>query len=115
MSVTRLYFENKDTILRLHIFTDASEELICFLTYLQDRTRLELTYKIGKCCVAPIKYMKLPKFGLAADGTGLRVQILIEHYVKFDKTCYWTDPSTVLYWLPTAHKKQIFLLQTEQR
>ena len=53
MSVNRLYFENACTNLRLHIFTDASEEAMCIVTYLQDDATLKLTYIIGKCRVHP--------------------------------------------------------------
>ena len=38
MSINRLYFENGSTNLRLHIFTDASEEAMCIVAYMQDET-----------------------------------------------------------------------------
>ena len=108
MSINRLYFENGCTNLRLHIFTDASEEAMCIVAYLQDEATLKLTYVIGKCRVAPIRHMTVPKLELQAAvyGVRLRKQILNEHDVKIDKIYHWTDSSTVLQWLQAAHKKQ---------
>ena len=108
MSINRLYFENGCTNLRLHIFTDASEEAMCVVAYRQDEATLKLTYVIGKCRVAPIRHMTVPKLELQAAvyGVRLRKQILNEHDVKIDKIYHWTDSSTVLQWLQAAHKKQ---------
>ena len=108
MSINRIYFENGCTNLRLHIFTDASEEAMCIVAYLQDEATLKLTYVIGKCRVAPIRHMTVPKLELQAAvyGVRLRNQILNEHDVKIDKIYHWTDSSTVLQWLQAAHKKQ---------
>ena len=108
MSINRLYLENGCSNLRLHIFTDASEEAMCIVVYLQDIATLKLTYVIGKCRVAPIRHMTIPKLELqaAAYGVCLRKQILNEHDVKIDKIFHWTDSSTVLQWLQAAHKKQ---------
>ena len=83
MSINRLYFENGCTNLRLHIFTDASEEAMCIVAYLQDQATLKLTYVIGKCRVALIRHMTIPKLELQAAvyGVRLRKQILNEHDV----------------------------------
>ena len=59
MSINRLYFENGCTNLSLHIFTDASEEAMCIMAYLQDEATLKLTNVIGKCRVAPIRHMTI--------------------------------------------------------
>ena len=106
MSINRLYFENGCTNLRLHIFTDASEEAMCIVAYLQDEATLKLTYVIGKCRVAPIRHMTVPKLELQAAvyWVRLRKQILNEHDVKIDNIYHWTDSSTVLQWLQAAHK-----------
>ena len=86
-SKNRLYFENGCTNLRLHIFTDASEEAMCIVAYLQDQATLKLTYVIGKCRVAPIRHMTVPKLELQAAvyGVRLRKQIRNEHDVKIEK------------------------------
>ena len=108
MSINRLCFENGCTNLRLHIFTDSSEEAMCIAAYLQEETTLNSTYVIGKCRVAPIRHMTIPKLELQASvyGVCLRKQILSEHDVRIDKIYHWTDSSTVLQWLQAAHKKQ---------
>ena len=97
MSVNRLYFENGCSNLRLHIFTDASVEAVCIVAYLQDDVTFRLTYLIGKCRLAPIRHMSIPKLEIQAAvyGVRLRKQILSEH-VRIDKTYNWTDSSTVL-------------------
>ena len=76
------------SINRLHIFADASEEAMCIVAYLQDEAMLRLTYLLGKCRVAPIKTMTIPKLELQAAvyGVRLRKQILSEHGVTIDKT-----------------------------
>ena len=115
MSINRLYFENGCTNLRLHTFTDASEEAMCIVPYLQDEATLKLTYVIGKCCVAPIRHKTIPKLELQAAvyGVRLRKQIPNEHNVRIDKIYHWTDSSTVLQWLQLAHKKQqVFFANT---
>ena len=63
---------------------------------------------LGKCRVAPIRHMTIPKLELQAAvyGIRLRKQILNEHDVKIDNIFHWTDLSTVLLWLQAAHKKQ---------
>ena len=108
MSINRLYFENGCTNLSFYIFTDASEDAICIVAYLQDEATLKLTYVIGKCRAAPIRHMTIPKVEIQAAvyGVRLRKQILNEHDVRIDKIYHWTDSSTVLRWLQAAHKKQ---------
>ena len=103
-----IYFENRCTNLRLHIFTDASQEAMCNVAYLQDEATLKLTYVIGKFRVAPIRHMTIPTLELQAAvyGVRLRKHILNEHDVKIEKIFHWTDSSTVLQWLTAAHKKQ---------
>ena len=108
MSINRLYFTKGCAKLRLHIFTDASEEAMCIVAYLQDDSTLKLSYVIGKCRVAPIRHMTIPKLELQAAVYGVRLRklILIEHDVKIDDIYHWTDSSTVLHWLQSADKKQ---------
>ena len=86
-SINRLYFENGFSNLRLHIFTDASEDAICVVAFLRDDGTLKLTYVKGKRHVAPIRHTKIPKLELQAAvyGVRLRRQILREHDVKIDQ------------------------------
>ena len=83
-------------------------EAMCIVAHLQDEATLKLTYVIGKCCVAPITHMTIPKLELQAAvyGVRLRKQILNEHDARIDKIYHWTDSSTVLHGLQAAHKKQ---------
>ena len=81
---------------------------MCIVAYLQDETTLKLAYVIGKCRVAPIRHTTVPKLELQAAVYGVHLwrQILREHDVNIDKIYHWTDSSTVLQWLQSAHKKQ---------
>ena len=74
MWINRLYFENGCTNLRLHIFNDAPKEEMCIVAYLQDEATLQLTYIIGKCRVAPIRHMTIPKLELQAAVYGIRLR-----------------------------------------
>ena len=87
MSINGHYFENGCSNLRLHIFTDASEEAMCFVAYLQDKSTLRLTHVIGKCRVAPIRRIRIPKLELhvAAYAVRLKKQMLNDHDVTIDK------------------------------
>ena len=93
ISINRLYFENSCTILKLHIFTNATEEVMCIVAYLQDEATLKFTFAIGKCRVATIRIMTIPKLELqaAVHGVCLRMQILRKNDVRIDKTYHWTD------------------------
>ena len=116
MSINRLDFENGCTNLRLHIFTDASEEAMCIVAFLQDEATLKLTYVTGKCRVAPIRHMTVPKLELQAAvyGVRLRKQILNENDVKIDKIYHWTHQQCYSgYRQRTRNNK--YSLRTEQR
>ena len=108
MNVQRLYLKPEPKQLNLHLFTDASEDAMCIVAYLQDADSLQLSYIVGKCRVAPIRHMTIPKLELQAAVYGVRLRDLIidQHDVNFDKFYHWTDSSTVLQWLQGAHKKQ---------
>ena len=108
MSINPLYFKNGCTNLRLLIFTDALEEPMSIVAYLQDEATLKITLVLGKFCVAPIRHTTIPKLELQAAfyGACLRRQILTKHDVRIDKIFLRTNSSTILQWLQSAHKKQ---------
>ena len=107
MSMNRLYFENGCTNL-LDNFTDASEDAMCIVANLRDKATLKLTYVIGKFFVASIRHKTIPQLELQAAVYGVRLRrpILREHDARIDKIFHWTDSSTVLMCLQSAHKKQ---------
>ena len=107
MSINQIYFEKGRSNLRPYIFIDASEEAMCVVAYLQDEATLNITYVIGKCRVVPIRHTTIAKLELqtAVYVVRLRRQSLREH-VRIDKIYHWSDSSTVLQWLQSAHKKQ---------
>ena len=79
---------------------------MCIMAYLQDAAKLKLTYVIGQCRVAPIRHTKIPMLELeaAVHGVRLRRQILREQF-RTEKIYHWTDSTTVLQCLQSAHKK----------
>ena len=90
----------------------------CIVAYLQKQASSKLTHVIGKSVVAPIRHTTAPELELQAVvyGVPLSIQILREHDVKIDKIYHWTDSSTVLQWLQSAHKKQQeFVAKKEQK
>ena len=67
----------------------------------------------GKCHVATIRQMTIPKLELQAAvyGVHLRKQRISEHDVRIDKIYHWSDSSTLLQWLQAAHKiQQMFVV-----
>ena len=91
--------------MRLHIFTDTSEEAMYIVAYLQDKGTLKLTFAIGKCRVAPLRHMTIPKLELQAAVYGVRLRKQILANIN-DKIYHWTNSTTVLQWLQAADKKQ---------
>ena len=108
ISINRLYFENVCRNLGLHMSTNESEEAMGIVAYLPGKATLKLPFAIGKSRVAPKRHLTIPKLELQAAVYGVRLkrQILSEHDVRIDTIYHWTDSSTVLQWLQTAHKKQ---------
>ena len=66
MSTNQHYFENGFTKLRVHIFTDASEEAMGIVASQRDEAALKLTYVIGKCHLKIIRRTMIPKLQLQA-------------------------------------------------
>ena len=72
------------------------------------RSNVKSYLRVRKCRVAPIIHTTTPKVELqsAVCRVRLKKQTLRKHDVKIDKTYYWTDSTTALQWLHSAHKKQ---------
>ena len=74
-SINLRYFENGWNNLRLYIFTDASEETMCIVAYLQDKSTLKLTYVIGEGRAVPIRhkdYFELPISHVSTSSCSIR-------------------------------------------
>ena len=72
---------------------------------------LSNTLLVGKCKVAPIKQISVPKLELEAAVLGTRLRILIETEMtlKFEKLYLWTDSRVVLDWISSTKKQNVFV------
>ena len=71
----------------------------------------QTSFSLGKCKVAPIKQISVPKLELetAALGTRLNTSIQIEMTQKFEKVYLWTDSRVVLDWISSTKKQNVFV------
>ena len=69
---------------------------------------------MGKCKVAPIEQMSVPKMELEAAVIGVHLLQLIqrEMTMTIDQNFLWSDSQVVLDWI-ASNKKQTFLFQTD--
>ncbi|XP_075239314.1 uncharacterized protein LOC142334873 [Convolutriloba macropyga] len=70
-------------------------------------TNVETCYLIGKCKVAPIKQISIPKLELetAVIGVHLLSTIMKESSFHITRSTIWTDSQVVLDWLSTTKKQ----------
>ena len=67
-SIDRRYFNREDRT-ELHVFADASEDTMCAVAYLRSQTKeysADLAFVFGKCRVAPMRHLSVPRFELQA-------------------------------------------------
>ena len=109
-SLSRKYFSNIPKNVQLHIFSDASLEAMCIVAYLRGELEdgIEVSFVLGKCRIAPIKQLSIPRLELQAALYSVRLRKLIiqEHDLPINGVTHWTDSVTVLQWLNSANKKQ---------
>ena len=116
ISIPRCLFVNKaikETA--LHTFSDASEYALSAVSYLRieyvDET-VQVKFIMGKARVAPIKRMTIPNLELqAAVHAALLAQFVTEeHDIHINEKVFWSDSTTVLYWLITPEiRHRIFV------
>ena len=109
-SLRRKYFSATPKNVQLHIFSDASLEAMCIVAYFRTEVidGIEMSFVLGKCKIAPIKQLSIPRLELQAAlySVQLRTLIVKEHDLRIDSVTHWTDSVTVLQWLLSADKKQ---------
>ena len=99
----------------IHIFVDASAVAVAAVAYLKTvpdlGTDVETCYLIGKCKVAPIKQISIPKLELEAAVIGVRLlsTIMKESSFHITRSTLWTDSQVVLDWLSTIKKQPALL------
>ena len=102
--------------IEIYVFVDASAVAVAALAYLKTvpnlATDVETCYLIGKCKVAPIKQISIPKLELeAAVVIGVRIlsTIMKESSFHITRSTLWTYSQVVLDWLSTAKKQPVFV------
>ena len=105
---------NQESNHQLHVFVDASTVALSAVAYIRTQKQDEIfqTYfLLGKCKVAPIKQISVPKLELEAAvlGTRLRTLIQTEMTLKIEKVYLWTDSRVVLDWISSTKKQNVFV------
>ena len=65
--IDRRYFNRERDKTELHLFADASEDTMCAVDYLRSQPKeysADLAFVIGKCRVAPIRHLSIPRLDL---------------------------------------------------
>ena len=110
-SIDRRYFNRERDKAELHVFADASEDTMCAVAYLRSKPKdysADLAFVIGKCRVAPMRHLSIPRLELQAAVMAVRLkeQIVKEHEMKINSCSFWSDSTTVLQWIHSSHRKQ---------
>ena len=104
---------NKENNHQLHVFIDASTFALAAVACIRTQKQDEIfqTSLLGKCKVAPIKQISVPKLELEAAvlGTRLRTLIQTEMTLIFEKVYLWTDSRVVLDWISSTKKQNVFV------
>ena len=110
-SIDRRYFSTAKDKWELHVFADASEDTMCAVAYLRSKLKeysADLAFVIGKCRVAPMRHLSIPRLELQAALMAVRLKehIVKEHETKIHICNFWSDSTTVLQWIHSSHRKQ---------
>ena len=106
---------SKTTSSQLHIIVDASMAAMAAAAYLRttnsQATPPQVCFLMGKCKVAPIKQMSVPKMELEAAVIGVRLLQLIrrEMTMTIDQNFLWSDSQVVLDWIASNKKQIVFV------
>ena len=83
---------------------------MCVVAYFRAETDAgnEVSFVLGKCKIAPVKQLSIPRLELKAALYSVRLRKLIveKHDLLNDNVTHWTDSITVLQWLHSADRKQ---------
>ena len=110
-SIARKYFYTARDKIELHVFADASEDTMCSVAYLRSQAKeysADLAFVIGKCRMAPMRHLSIPRLEQQAAVMAVRLkeQIVKEHEMKISSCSFWSDSTTVLQWIHSSHRKQ---------
>ena len=110
-SIDRRYFSAAKDKWELHVFVDASEDTMCAVAYLRSKPKeysADLAFVIGKCRVATMRHLSIPRLELkpAVMAVSFKEQIVKEHETKIHSCNFWSDSTTLLQWIHSSHRKQ---------
>ena len=77
---------------------------MCAVAYLGSQPKEysdDLAFVIGKCRVAPMRHLSIPRVELQAAVRAVRLkeQIVKEHEMKINSCSFWSDSTTVQQWI----------------
>ena len=107
VSITRCLFTNKakqETV--LHTFSDASEYALSAVSHLSIENLdepVQVKFIMGKALVSPFKRMTIPNLELQAAIYAAQLAQFVreEDDIRINETVFWSDSTTVRYWLRT--------------
>ena len=107
-SIDRRYFNKERDKAELHVFADAFEDTMCAAAYLSSQPKEYLAFVLGKCRVAPMMHLSIPRLELQAEVMAVRLkeQIVKEHEMKINNRNFCSDSTTVLQWIHSSNRKQ---------
>ena len=94
-----------------HVFAEASEDMIGAVPYLRWKAKeysTDFTFVIGKCEIAQMRHLSIPRLESQAAVMEMRLkkQIVKELEMKINSCSFWSDSTTVLQWIHRSHRKQ---------
>lgn len=104
ITIPRCYSESLFTShVQLHVFVDASSQAFAAVAYYRVvcGNKVTVSFVCSKTKCSPLKYISIPRLELQAAVLGVRLakSILQNQTVNVNETYYWSDSTTVLFWI----------------
>ncbi|KAL7745575.1 hypothetical protein ACLKA6_009799 [Drosophila palustris] len=117
--IPRCYSGNlpKADRVEIHIFNDASAKAYSSAAYIRccyrtdDQWQYDVALVASKAKVSPIKHITIPKLETMAAVLGCRLAEMVqaELQIKLDERYFWTDSRTVLAWINSDKRMEVFV------
>ena len=89
-----------DSVVEMHVFSDASEDAFGSVAYVRTicENNINVTFLLGKTKVAPLKQVSVPRLELAAATLAAKMANTIKQELSFEfnEIYFWTDSTVVL-------------------